>query len=172
LETWLRAPLAGRVLLSAAIGFSFALVVAKLDRLYHGYSGSSVGLLVWAALVGTAVAVRMAMRLRPNFSSYEQYFAYTRALRTAELPALIEPGVWRDRLSGSRRSNRMEPLWACLLVVFAVLPSLINQSAYWVTALSFGLVANRILTSWWRTRTQITCLAAEVERRAAHDRRV
>jgi hypothetical protein len=170
LETWLRRPLAARVLLPAAVGFSFAFVVAELSqktsRLYHGYSGSSVGLLVWAAVVGVAVAVRMAMRVRPNFSSFEQYIAYTRALRTGGLPALIEPGVWRDRLSSSRRLNRMEPLWACLLVGFGVLPSLINQSAYWVTALSFALVASRMLISWWRTRAQINWLAAEVERRA------
>jgi hypothetical protein len=170
LETWLRRPLAARVLLPAAVGFSFAFVVAELSqktsRLYHGYSGSSVGLLVWAAVVGVAVAVRMAMRVRPNFSSFEQYIAYTRALRTGGLPALIEPGVWRDRLSSSRRLNRMEPLWACLLVGFGVLPSLINQSAYWVIALPFGLVASRMLISWWRTRVQINWLAAEVERRA------
>jgi hypothetical protein len=159
LETWLRRPLAARVLLPAVVGFSLAFVVAKLDRLYHGYSGSSGGLLVWAAVVGVAVAVCMAMRLRPNFSSFEQYIAYTRALRTGELPALTEPGVWRDRLSSSRRSNRMEPLWACVLVVFGVLPSLINHSAYWVTALSFGLVANRMLISWWRTHAQINWLA-------------
>ena len=97
LETWLRRPLTARVLLAAAVGFSFAFVVAELSqktsRLYHGYSGSSVWLLVWAAVVGVAVAVRMAMRVRPNFSSFEQYIAYTRALQTGGLPALIEPGV-------------------------------------------------------------------------------
>jgi hypothetical protein len=165
LETWFRRPLAVRVLLPAAIGFSFAFVVAGIDRLYNGSSGSLVGPIVWAAVVGQAVAVRAVMRLRPNFSSFEQYIAYTRALRTGELPALIEPGVWRTRLRNSRRSNRMEPLWASLLVVFGVLPSLISQSAYWVTASSFGLLAIRILIYWWATRAQITWLAAEVERR-------
>ncbi|PXX06318.1 hypothetical protein [Mycolicibacterium moriokaense] len=167
LEIWFRRPLAVRVLLPAAIGFSFAFVVAGMDRLYHAYSGSLVGPIVWAAVVGQAVAVRTVMRLRPNFSSFEQYIAYTRALRTGELPALIEPGVWRARLRSSRRPNRMEPLWASLLVVFGVLPSLISQSAYWVTALFFGLAANRMLISWWRTRAQINWLAAEIERRDA-----
>jgi hypothetical protein len=60
----------------------------------------------------------------------------------------------------------MEPRWAFLLVVFGVLPSLISQSAYWVTASSFGLLAIRNLIYWWRTRAQITWLAADVEWRA------
>lgn len=48
LETWFRMPLEVRVLLAAAVGFGLAFVVANLDRLYNGYSGSLVGLLVWA----------------------------------------------------------------------------------------------------------------------------
>jgi hypothetical protein len=83
---------------------------------YHGYSGSLVGLVAWAALVGLAVTVRVVVgnhgRLRRNFGSFEQYIAYRRALQTGELPTRIAPAVWRGWLSSSRRSNRMAPLWA------------------------------------------------------------
>jgi hypothetical protein len=116
LEIGFRLPLAVRVIVTAAAVFSFTFVVADLDRLYHGYSGSLVGLVAWAALVGLAVTVRVVVgnhgRLRRNFGSFEQYIAYRRALQTGELPARIEPAVWRGWLSSSRRSNRMAPLWA------------------------------------------------------------
>jgi hypothetical protein len=46
------------------------------------------------------------------------------------------------------------------------LPSLISQSAYWVTASPFGLLAIRNLIHWWRTGAQIAWLGAEVEPRA------
>jgi hypothetical protein len=170
LEVWFRRPPAVRGVEGFALWFSFAFVVANLDRLSHGYNGSLVGLLVWAACVGLVVAVRAAVfpegRLRRNFGSIEQFIAYKRALRTGELPARIEPDVWRGWLRRSRRANRMEPLWASLFVVFGVLPSLTSQSAYWVTASLFGLLAIRNLDSWWTMRARITRLAAGVERYA------
>lgn len=167
-ETWFRMPLAVRIILGAAVGFSLAFGVAYLDRLYNGDKGSLVGLLAWAAFVGLVLAIRMVVGnegcLRRNIGSFDHYIAYTRALRTGEVPANIDPDVWRGRLSSSLRSNRMESLWASFLVVFAVLPSLIDQSAYWVTASLFGLLAIRNFVSWWLMRVRITRLAAEVER--------
>jgi hypothetical protein len=47
-----------------------------------------------------------------------------------------------------------------------VLPSLISQSAYWMTASAFVLLAIRNLISWWQMRALIARLAAEVERHA------
>jgi hypothetical protein len=170
LEAWFRRPLAVRAVLSAAVAFSFAFVVANLDRLFHGYNGSLVGLLAWGAFLGLAVAIRAVVfpegRLRRNFGSFERFIAYRRALQTGELPVRIEPDVWRGWLRRSRRSNRMGPLRASLCVVFGVLPSLTSQSAYWVTASLFGLLAIGNLVSWWPMRAQITRLAAEVERYA------
>jgi hypothetical protein len=125
---------------------------------------------VWAAFVGLALAIRAVVDnegyLRRNIGSFEQYTAYSRALRTGTLPARIDPDAWRRWLSLSRRSNRMKPLWAPVLVVFGVLPSLTSQSAYWVTASLFGLLAVRNLVSWWLMHERVTRLAAEVERHA------
>jgi hypothetical protein len=106
--------------------------------------------------------------LRRRFSSIEEFIAYNRALRTAELPAHIDPDVWRDWLHVSRMTNRMAQLLAYLVVLFVVLPSLIRQPWYHAVAVSLlGLLATVSLVLSWRKRARITLLAAEVERLAA-----
>jgi hypothetical protein len=172
LDMSLRLPLAARISASAATGFVLAIVVSGLDRVYTGSGGPLGGILGWAAVVGVVAAVRVVvgteLRLPRGFDSLDQYIGYARALRSGKLPVHIETGVWGQWLSTNRRSNRMEPLWACLLVVLGVLPSVISQSAYWLTGSYFGLLAIRKLVHWWQTRAQISRLVAELEPRGTH----
>jgi hypothetical protein len=147
METWFRLPREVRLLSYAAVGFAVAVLAClawDFDRLHNG---SRVGgWLVLAAVIGLLVGAFVDGgddRFRRNFGSFDQYIAYRRALATGELPACVEPDVWRGWLSSGRCANRMQLLWAGLLVVFGVLPSLSSQSAYWVTASAFGLLALR-----------------------------
>lgn len=166
--SWLRVPLAVRFGIGAAVGFSLAFGVVVLDRLLNGYHDSLVEYVAWAASLALVAGVVLAYeeRVRHNFGSFEQFIAYSRAFRAGKLPERIEPDVWRGWLSSSRRWNRMEPLRAGVLVVLGVLPSLINHSAYWVTASLFGLLAILSLVGSWQTRARIIRLTAEVEQRA------
>ena len=179
-ETWFRWPLAVRVFMIAAVWFTYAflvLLVGDLDSVI--YSGSRIVHLewaaFWAALMGLAIAAVTfgAQRgLRRDFGSVEQFSAYHQALRTGELPARIEPDVWRGWLGGSRRQNRIGPLWACFLVVVGMW-SVTHPSGYhWVTAWLFELLAIWYLVRWWGTRVRLARLGAEVERPATLDRRV
>jgi hypothetical protein len=148
-------------------GFGCAVVVAELDRVYAGASGSWVRLLGWAAVVGFAAAIHLAGRwpagMRGDASSADESFAYAQALRTRQLPAHLQPDAWRRWLRSSRRSNRQEPFWALVIVMLGVAPSLISDSAYWVTAAFFGLVATLTLRSWWSVRASITALKPDVD---------
>jgi hypothetical protein len=145
-------------------------LVADLEALVYG--GARIVLLEWAA--GWAVLVVVAWAalgderdVRRNFASFEQYAEYNRTVRTVEMPADIEPDVWRGRLRSSRRENLFRPFLACFLVAVGVSSILTHQSAYhWITASLFELVAIWMLVNWWTTREQLASLAAEVERHA------
>ena len=166
LAVWLSRPWATRILLPAAMAAGGAFTVAYVDRLYDGSVGPLDGLLAWAAVVGAAVAGRVALRTHPRFPSLEQFFAYNRALNTGDLPAHVEPEVWRDWLRTSLRSNRVDMWWSALLVVLGLLPSVFGESVCWVTASSFGLLAIRNLLAWRRRQRAFTGLASLVEQRA------
>jgi hypothetical protein len=146
------------------------LLVADLESLVHG--GPRIVTLEWAA--GWAVLVVVAWAalgderdVRRNFASFEQYAEYNRTLRTGEMPADIEPDVWRGRLRSSRRENLFRPCLACFLVAVGVSSILTYQSVYhWITASVFQLVAIWLLVNWWTARERLASLAAEVERHA------
>ena len=119
METWFRLPLVVRVVIYAAVWFSFAFLAFlawDFDHLYNGYNGSRmVGWLVLAAVVGllvTPVVYGVDERSRRDFGSIEQFIAYKRALRTGELPAHIDPDAWRDSLRLSGGANGMARLLA------------------------------------------------------------
>jgi hypothetical protein len=74
------------------------LLLADLESLVHG--GPRIVPLEWAAGCATLVVVAwMALGeerdVRRNFASFEHYTEYTRTVRTGEMPADIEPDVWR-----------------------------------------------------------------------------
>jgi hypothetical protein len=173
MESWFRLPREVRLVLYAAVGFALALLAFlawDFGRLYNGYNGSRmVGWLALASVIGLLVApfvYGVDDRLRRDFGSIDQFIAYKRALRTGELPAHIDPDVWRGSLRLNRGANRLAQLSACL-VVLLVVPSLTRQPAYHPVAASlFGLLAIWSLVSSWRKRARITRLAAEVERHA------
>jgi hypothetical protein len=173
-ETWFQMPRAVRVPVTAATGFTFAflaLLVADLDSVI--YSSSRIVHLewvaLWAALMGLASAIAALgdPTLGGASGSIEQLVEYDRALRTGELPARIEPDVWRAWLRSSRRTFGMPLLWACFFGAVGVWSILTHQSGYHcVTASLFELLAIWMLLSWWGRCVQTTQLAAEVERYA------
>jgi hypothetical protein len=162
-----RRPLAVRAVAVATTAFGCAVVVAELDRVYDGASGSPVRLLGWAAVVGLAAAIHLLSRgaagLPRDGGSGDESIAYTRALRSRQFPAHAEPDVWRSWLRRSRRANRREPFWALAFLTLGVAPSLISHSTYWVTAALFGLFAILNLRSWWWVRASITALETDVD---------
>jgi hypothetical protein len=173
-EAYFRTPRARRVLVIAAMGFTFAflaLLVADFDTVV--YSSSRIVHLVWAALFAalmglvSAIAEFAEPTLRGTSGSIEQLIEYDRALRTGGLPARIEPDVWRAWLKSSHRTLGEWLLWACFFGAVGVLTILTHQSGYHgVTASLFELLAIWMLLAWWGKRAHIAQLAAKVERHA------
>ena len=171
-KNYLEGPLVWRVLTTAVVGFALAflvLLVADLESLIYSDS-RNVHLecaAFWAAPMGLAGAVLEwgSPRLRGSFDSVEQLIAYYRALRIGQLPARIEPDMWRSWLKSSRRTLGIHLFSACFLVAVGVSSILTYQSVYrWVTASLFELLAIRYLVIWWGSRVRLTRLAADVER--------
>jgi protein-S-isoprenylcysteine O-methyltransferase Ste14 len=166
-EGFYRLPLAVRVLIIASVTFGTAFGVLAVQRSHGTWAGSLAAHLVVAAIVGAVIGVVMVVterRLRRDFGSIEQFIGYARALRTGELPADIEPDVWRAWLNRSRAANRQTLVAPAVLVVFGVLPRLFGSSGYsWVIGVIFALLAMLSLASWWLTRRRISRLAAAIE---------
>lgn len=146
------------------------LLVADVESLVHG--GPRIVPLGWAAGCAALVPVAWAVLgderdVRRNFDSFEQYTEYNRTVRTGDMPADIEPDIWRGRLRSSHRENLFRVFLACFLVAVGVSSILTDQSVYrWLSASLFQLLAIWFLFNWWTTRMRLASLTAEVERRA------
>jgi hypothetical protein len=177
-EAYFRTPRAMRALVTAAMGFTVALVallMADLESVIFG--DSRLVHLEWAAFcaapmgLASALAESVEPTLRNTSGSVEQLIAYDRGLRTGELPTYVEPDVWRSWLRSSRRTLGMPLLWACFFGAAGVSSILTDQSGYhWVTAFLFQLLAIWMLLGWSGKRAQITQLAGKVERYAVRQR--
>jgi len=167
-EDMFRSSAVHRMIHLAFIGFCMCFAVAFVDRQYHGGDLTMAWLLAWAAIAGgSRAAVTSVGGDRRDFASLNQAATYVAALRTGELPADADPVVWRARLAHSRRSNRVAPVWFGVMVGLAVAPSVAAGSVYWITALTFGLIAWGQLMASLRSRREIARLATEVEQRSA-----
>jgi hypothetical protein len=145
-------------------------LIADLESLVYG--GPRIMRLEWAAGLAALMALAFVVLgqerdLRRNFASLEQYDEYSQAVRTEDMPANIEPDVWRRRLKTNRRSNLLRLLCAGFLVGVGLASLVTDQSVYrWMTASLFQLVAIWLLVKWWDTREALASLAAQVERHA------
>lgn len=121
-----------------------------------------------AALVGLAWALLGEDRdLRRNFASYDQYVEYHRTLRTSEMPAAIEPELWRRRLTSSRRENWVRAVLAAFLIVLGIAAIVTGRNGYhWVIASLCELLAIWLLINWWGARERLGRLAQAVDRQA------
>lgn len=169
MEGLYRLPLAVRVLITVVVTFGMMFGVLAVQPSHGTWAGSMVAHLVVAAFVGLLVAFVLVVterRLRRDFGSIEQFIVYSRALRTGELPASVEPDAWRAWLNRSRAANRQVLIAPAVLVVFGAAPNLFAPSGYsWVTGLVFALLAVWSLVSWWLNRGRISRLATAVEQR-------
>jgi hypothetical protein len=172
METWFyRLPRAARIAVNGAlvfVAFFGAMQLETLDAggrfsgsalIYHAVLSAAVG------LIGGVVAVVLGeQRVRRIFGSFEQGNAYRRALRTGELPAHIDPAVWRGWLSVSQRAMRW---WPISIVSFAVIGVLEVLTYLWAHAVVFGVLVIWY-GIWWRVQQgQISRLTLAVEQRAA-----
>ena len=164
---------ATRLVEAALVDSIFAflvLLVADLDSLVFG--GPRIVPLEWAAglavLVGAALAALASdRRRRCDFASSAQFAEYNRAVERGELPASVEPDVWRSRLRISRRQALGPLVLACFLLAVGVFSILTRPSAYhWVSSSLFELLALWYLVLWWAARVRLTQLASDVERHA------
>ena len=115
-------------------------------------------------IVGVVAVVLGEQRVRRVFGSFEQGNAYSRALRTGELPAHIAPAVWRGWLSVSRQSMRWTPI---LIAVFAVCVVLQVLTHEWAHAVVFGVLVIWFAILWRVQKGRISRLTVAVEQRAA-----
>jgi hypothetical protein len=170
MERFYGLPMAVRVLITAVVTFGVVFGVLAVQPSHGTWAGSLVAHLVVAAITGLLIAIVMVVTergLRRDFGSIEQLIVYSRALRTGELPAHIEPDAWRAWLNRSRAINRRALIAPAILVVIGVVPSLIASSGYHsVTGLVFALLVVWTLVAWRLTRGRVSRLATAVEERA------
>jgi predicted Zn-dependent protease with MMP-like domain len=162
MKTWLRLPLAVRVVVIAAVWLGYAILVSDLDSLDPALQGAKF---IWTAcLVGSVVTVGVELGVRPKFGSIGQLTAYNRALQTGELPPGIELDVWRRWLRRSALTNFA--LWCAFpFVLFGWFSSMTSQSAYhWAPAMAFSLLFIWVLGLSWLRGVRIRRLAAELKR--------
>ena len=152
------------------VGAFLALLIADLGTLVFG--GPWIMRLDWAAglaaLIGLAWAVLGEDRdLRRNFATYDQYVEYHRTLRTGEMPADIEPELWRRRLTSSRTENLVRVALAVFFMTVGIASIVADRGAYhWVIASLCELLAIWLLVNWWGARERLERLAKAVDRQA------
>ena len=164
-----------RFVQAVLIGFVFALLVllvADLDSVVHPYRGLHISsgrrpgrpLSVWCS----PIVMLGDPRLRRGGASAEQVAAYDRALRSGQLPAGIDPDVWRGWLRrGLRSEGNLRVLRICFLTAVGVSAILTHPTVYhWVIASLYELLAMRFIITWPAVRARYARLAAEVEQRA------
>jgi hypothetical protein len=171
MRTWFyRLPATARalvlgVLSSAAI---FGVMSLYTDSAPWGDTHDSViARLVMSTIIGFltgAVGVVMGdRRMHRLYGSTGQALTYTRALRTGELPAEIDPAAWQRWLAVSRQSNRWAPASVGVFALLAVLQSLGHE---WIRAAVFVLLAIWEAAVLLVLRRRIARLAAAVGQRA------
>ncbi|MBY0289678.1 MAG: hypothetical protein K2X52_21450 [Mycobacteriaceae bacterium] len=105
--------------------------------------------------------------LRRNFASYDEYVEYHRTLRTSEMPAAIEPELWRRRLTSSRKENWVRAVLAAFFIVLGIAALVAGRNGYhWLTASLCELLAIWLLINWWGARERLRRLAQAVDRQA------
>jgi hypothetical protein len=121
-----------------------------------------------AALMGLAWAAFGEDRdLRRNFASYNQYVEYHRTLRTGEMPADIDPELWRRRLGSSRRENWVRVVLAGFFILLGIATIVAGRNGYhWVVAFLVQLLAIWLLINWWGARERLRRLARAVDQQA------
>jgi hypothetical protein len=165
---WYRMPAAVRIGAHAAIGLGAAALVAAI---YYPAGPASHAVLVTAGVVGVMMvmaAVWGERLLRRDFGSAAQYVEFAGALRSGELPADIEPAVWRGWLARGRQYNVQRIGAVAPLVVFGIVPALrVPTTAHLIIAVVLAGLAVSTVVDWHIERRLIARLATAVEERAA-----
>ena len=170
-EAWLTVSPVARVLGLATTGFTMALlalVLADLDFVVFGDARLEhlKWACAWAAPMGlvSAIVVIGDPTTRRRGGAVEPLIDYERAVRTGELPAQLEPEVWRRWLRMSRWFYGFVVLWPCFFAAVGVWAILTDPTGYhWVVASLLQLLAVRLCIRWWRMRARLAQLAAEVD---------
>lgn len=151
------------------VGGFLVVLIANLGALVFG--GPWIMRFDWAAgvaaLMGLAWAALGEDRdLRRNYATYDQYVEYHRTLRTGQMPAYIEPELWRHRLASSRRENLVRGVLAVFFMTVGIASIVTDRGAYhWAVASLCQLVAIWLLVNWWGARERLRRLAQTVDRR-------
>jgi hypothetical protein len=168
MQTWFyRLPATVRALVIG--GLSSAAIFGVMSLYTDSDTRESViGRLVVSTIVGMlsgAVGVVWGdRRMQRVFGSTEQALTYTRAFRTGELPADIDPAAWQRWLAISRQSARWTPAGVGVFAVLAVLQSLNHE---WRLAAMFALLALWEAALMLVLRRRIARLAAAVGQHAS-----
>jgi hypothetical protein len=164
---WYRLPAFGRIAGTGLFGLTAGIA---LSYLYYSVGGkvsafgiAMAGFLTVVMLIAALWAERLIHR---DFGSTQRYVVYTDALRSGELPAHIEPNLWRGWLARSRSANRQAPVMALLLVVFGVGHGLKYPSpGHLVIAGLLAVCTAAIVVNWHLGRGRIARLTTAVEQR-------
>jgi hypothetical protein len=172
MQTWFyRLPATARALVIGVVSSAAIFAVMSLyndSATWGDTSESVIGRLVKSTIVGIltgAVGVVWGdRRMQRLFGSTEQALTYTRALRSGELPAQIDPAAWQRWLAVSRQSARWAPAGVGVFTVVAVLQSLDHE---WTLAAVFALISIWEAAVVLVLRRRIARLSAAVGQRAA-----
>lgn len=170
--TWFdRLPRAARIAVAGALMFVAVFGVLQLQAFDAGESFAASVLTFRAAVSaviglagGVAAVVLGEQHVRRIFGSFEQGNAYSRALRTGELPAHIDPAVWRGWLGVSRQSLRWTPICVGVIAVIGVLQLVTRE---WADAVVFAVLAIWFVIVWRVQKERISRLTVAVEQRGA-----
>jgi hypothetical protein len=165
---WYRLPAVARIsgtgLFGLGVGIALSYLYYSVGGTVSAFGMAMAGYMAVAALIAALVAEWLVRR---DFGSTQRYVVYVGALRSGELPAHIEPDVWRGWLARSRRANRQAPVMALLLVVFGVGHGLNYASlGHLIIAGFLALCTAAIAVNWHLQRRRIARLTTALERRA------
>jgi hypothetical protein len=173
MQTWFfRLPATARMLITAVMAFAGVFGVMSLythSGPWGDTSESIVARLVVSMIVGVVTGVVGVLwgdqRMKRVFGSTAQALAYSRALRTGELPADdVDPVAWRAWLAVSKRSNRWAPASVGVFLGLALLQAVGHE---WRMAALFVALAVWQSVLGLVMRRRISRLTAAVEKRAA-----
>jgi hypothetical protein len=172
MQTWFyRLPTAARMLITGLLAFAGVFGVMSLythPTSWGDTRESIVARLVVSTIVGAITGVVGVVlgdqRMTKVFGGTSQALAYSRALRTGELPADIDPVAWRRWLAISNRANRWAPASVALFVGLAALQVVGHEARMAALFVVFAVWQSAIAVVM---RRRISRLAAAVDQRAS-----
>jgi len=163
MDDWFRLPILVRLVIIAGAWFGYGVVVLDLNS---AGTADGLGLTVWVACgVGFYLTLWADLAVHGKFDSIEEFTTYRRALRSGELPEVIDVVQWRRWLRTSLWANAAAAICGSPFLYLGLLSSIDSDAHYhWVPVWSFMSLSAACSNALVLRAVRLTRLRADVKK--------